>query len=305
MAEYVLLEVDKESLDKLEAHSFTVVEQKYYPRTFGNSYATLSNQRFSIMLIRDTRGEFEISLRVAPRPIYVKDGWWELEHVLEMLQSPDRELLLTKPTATQVVECFLRHYPTISSLFARANRRRTSARLKAVRAQRSANMIAQSKEKAVVGEDTKDAWMEQSLLAEIYKEDWDELVSLGFTVIEDIYINQPFGNAYATLVNQSLRIMLVRDRSQIMMQVAPLSEIEEWITVDAILDLLGSSDTELLDLSKSNPNPAQVMKCFLKNYPEISIALAPENLGSTNARLDASRAKRVANMMAQYKRPEG
>jgi len=69
--------------------------------------------------------------------------------------------------------------------------------------------------------------------------------------------------------------------------------------------LQGNPDREILDHSTSNPNPAQVMKCFLKNYPEVSTALAPKNLGNTKARLEVLRAQRVANMMAQYKRPEG
>jgi hypothetical protein len=141
--------------------------------------------------------------------------------------------------------------------------------------------------------------MAEYVLQEVGKESLDKLEAFNFTVVEEEYSPKSFGNSYAILQNQSLRIMLIRDRSQIMLQVAPLSETEEWLHLSDLLELLGSPDREILDLSTSNPNPDQVMKCVLKNYPEVSTALAPDNLGNTKARLEVLRAKRRANTIVQ------
>jgi hypothetical protein len=61
---------------------------------------------------------------------------------------------------------------------------------------------------------------------------------MGFTILEQEYLADVFGNSYVILSNGDIRIRFIRDRGQVFAEFAALSEPNQWWDLARVLEFL-------------------------------------------------------------------
>jgi len=93
---------------------------------------------------------------------------------------------------------------------------------------------------------------------------------LGFKVITDHYDPKAFGNCIVTLDSETLRANFVKDRSQILLYVAPCLEPDNWQSLVFVLEAIqGVQPAPRFELEA-------VASLFRENYPGLVVARGPE-----------------------------
>jgi len=78
-----------------------------------------------------------------------------------------------------------------------------------------------------------------------------EVEGLGFVVVEHFH-GGGFDNALVVLKSAVITVRIVRERSQLFMDVASVSHAEEWFDIDLIMRLLGHARPDHLALQASS-----------------------------------------------------
>lgn len=64
----------------------------------------------------------------------------------------------------------------------------------------------------------------------------------GFAVVDEARSQAGFGNAYVILQNNDMRVRLVKDRSQLFLDIGPLSDPNTWWDMSLVRRLVGAED---------------------------------------------------------------
>jgi hypothetical protein len=78
--------------------------------------------------------------------------------------------------------------------------------------------------------------------------DWF-LRDFGLTIVEEDYHPLSFGNSYVVLNSRHFRLRLIRDRGQVMGEVASLSEPENWWSLILVSEIIPCPKPPLFELS--------------------------------------------------------
>ena len=111
---------------------------------------------------------------------------------------------------------------------------------------------------------------------------------LGFTMTYDSYEPKSFGDCLVILASERLRLRLVKDRGQILMDVATPAQPEAWHNLFFVLEALGREVTPAFDLGT-------VGSLLKGNYDEILVALGPK-LTETERELARLTQERMARL---------
>lgn len=82
----------------LEELGLRVIDQKYLPRSFGNSYVILESPKLRVRFVRD-RGQTWADVAARAR-----GEWWHLSYVLETIRGGAPEIKLDLPTAVRLLK---------------------------------------------------------------------------------------------------------------------------------------------------------------------------------------------------------
>lgn len=104
------------------------------------------------------------------------------------------------------------------------------------------------------------------------------------SVVRSTYDPDAFGNAVVELEGEQLRVRVVRDRSQILVDLAPLGH-DEWFDEGVILESLGASPSTKLTLDSSSSAIGRHLAAIARNFDSV-------NWEATRKELTARRARR-------------
>jgi hypothetical protein len=117
----------------------------------------------------------------------------------------------------------------------------------------------------------------------------------GFTILEEDYQAEVFGNAYAMFEN-SFRLRLTRDRGQLFVEVGPKTDPErrnDWYDLRLVLKFLGD-DVDMEGVNEASID--QIRTGLDAKYQTVSSLFSQNNFAATKAQLDAYREQRIKQL---------
>jgi hypothetical protein len=92
---------------------------------------------------------------------------------------------------------------------------------------------------------------------------------LGFQEVSRVYTPQDFGNAVIVLATPDFKLRVIRDRSQIFIDVRPNTGIE-WHDLQYVLEFV---DAEIIKRAHVRLNEAELAAGLRDNYPTVAILM--------------------------------
>jgi hypothetical protein len=112
------------------------------------------------------------------------------------------------------------------------------------------------------------------------------LEALGFRIIGDTYDPRAFGNSIVTLQSAEVRLRFIRDRDQILAELASLAEPDKWWNLVFLLEAIHGA------IPQSRFELEAVAAMLRDNFPRLVEALGPE-LAQTKQELERRRQERL------------
>ncbi len=124
--------------------------------------------------------------------------------------------------------------------------------------------------------------MDDSLLDEITPIFGTIIERYGFEKTKDVYDSEHFGNAVLIFQSPDFKLRFVRDRSQLLVYIAPRCATGQWHHLKRFLEVVRGADT----LSHEPMSFDEQTRSLQSNIERVKELLLPENYGETAARLD-------------------
>jgi hypothetical protein len=107
----------------------------------------------------------------------------------------------------------------------------------------------------------------------------------GFKIVEETYYEKHFGDCIVDLESDKFRIRVTKDRSQIFIYIASLTESDKWYDLGIVLEIIGHPTTSSTPL-ESTQILNEGVELIMKYYDSISKAFDKVNYQDTKMRLN-------------------
>ena len=137
--------------------------------------------------------------------------------------------------------------------------------------------------------------MSEALLDLVNAELLPEITSLGFAVVES-QTSDSFDNANVVLQSSALRLRVIRERSQVFLDIGPQSEAGTWFDSAVVMDYLGLSSNAGFHAEDVRAVLRGVGAFVKSMWSELTAKFSPQQLEATKKELRTLAEARAAKM---------